>query len=183
MRLEEPRIPPLSRDELSMAMPRDLGTGEVLNIFATLARYPELTQAWVPFGTHTLFANSLPPREREIVILRVGWLCQAGYEWGQHVVIGRREGVLEADFDRIREGPDAPGWSDRERALLRAVDELHGDAFVRDETWAALSDLSQEQKMDLVFTVGQYVMVSMALNSFGVQLDEGIGGLESGGEG
>jgi len=35
-----------------------------------------------------------------------------------------------------------------------------------------------EQVMDLVFTVGNYTLVSMALNSFGVRLDEGIRGFK-----
>ena len=181
MRLNEPRLTPLKEEEMDASIPKAMNEGGTLNIFGTLARNPALLNSWFPFGARVLFQNSLVPRERELVILRVGWLCQSGYEWGQHVVIGRREGIDDADFDRLRQGPEASGWNAREQALLRATDELHTDSFVTDETWSALSDLTDEQKTDLVFTVGQYKLVSMALNTFGVQTDEGYGGLESGG--
>jgi len=85
--------------------------------------------------------------------------------------------LTDRDIERIREGPDAPGWDPFEAALVRAADELHRDAFVSDETWALLARrYDTRQLMDVVFTVGQYNLVSMALNSFGVQLDEGVEG-------
>ncbi len=78
-------------------------------------------------------------------------------------------------------GADAPGWSELDRALLRATDELHRDAFISDTTWQALSaHLDTQQLMDLVFTVGQYNLVSMALNTLGVQLDDGVPGFPDG---
>ena len=146
-----------------------------LNIFRTLANYPKLAKRWMVFANHVLGKNSVPPREREILILRIGWLCRAEYEWAQHVVIGKREGLTDDEIRRIGEGPDAPGWSALDRALLRATDELHGDAFIGDATWAALArHLDTHQLMDLIFTVGQYNLVSMALNSLGVQPEPGL---------
>ena len=104
------------------------------------------------------------------MILRIGWLCRCGYEWGQHVPIARSAGLADEEIARIPRGPDAAGWSEVERLLLRATDELHADAFIGDATWAALSaHYDVQQLLDLVFTVGQYNLVSMALNSLGVQ--------------
>ena len=121
--------------------------------------------------------STLPAREREILILRIGWLCRSEYEWGQHVEIGKRSGLSDEEIIRISVGADAPEWSEREAALIRAVDELHGDAFIQDATWRVLSShYDTRQLIDLVFTVGQYNMVSMALNTFGVQLDERLSG-------
>ena len=78
-------------------------------------------------------------------------------------------------------GGDAEGWSDADRTLLRATDELCNDAFISDATWAALrSSWSEQQVVDLIFTVGQYNLVSMALNSLGVQLDDGVPGFPKG---
>jgi len=152
-----------------------------LNIFRTLANYPKLAKRWLVFANHVLAKNSLPPREREILILRIGWLCRAEYEWAQHVVIGKREGLSDDEIRRIGEGPDASGWSPLDRALLRATDELHGDACISDATWADLSKhLNSQQLMDVVFTVGNYNLVSMALNSLGVQLDPGLAGFPKG---
>ena len=117
--------------------------------------------------------STLEPRERELLILRIGWLCRAEYEWSAHSRIGRLAGLSEEEIERIARGPDAPGWDAFDAALLRAVDELHRDAFISDPTWAALAErYDTQQMMDVVFTVGQYNLVSMALNSFSVQLDD-----------
>ena len=177
MRPEKPRIPPLSDEELDPELRERFGDGPMLNIFRTLAHHPKLMTRWLVFGHHVLAKSTLPPRDREIAILRVGWLCRSEYEWGQHVLIGRSAGLSDEDVERITEGAEAPGWSDAERALLRATDELHDDACVADATWASLCQhYDTRQRMDLVFAVGQYHLVSMALNTFGVQRDEGVPG-------
>ncbi|HEY8156454.1 MAG TPA: carboxymuconolactone decarboxylase family protein [Myxococcota bacterium] len=175
LRLSTPRVPPLPIEELDAEIRERLGDGPVLNIFRTLAQHPKLMKRWLVFGNHVLGRSSLPPRERELVILRIGWLCRSPYEWGQHVRIALASGLSQAEIDRIPSGPDAAGWSDLERALLRATDELHADAFISDATWAALAGgLDTHQLMDLIFTVGQYNLVSMALNSLGVQPEPGL---------
>jgi len=111
------------------------------------------------------------------VILRIGWLCRAEYEFGWHRLAGLRAGLTEDEVRRITEGPDAAGWDAFDATLLRATDELHRDAFITDGTWAALSKrYDTQQLMDLVVTVGQYNLVSMVLNSFDVQLEEGVAG-------
>jgi alkylhydroperoxidase family enzyme len=174
MRLDTPRVPPLEVEEMDPELRVAFGDGPVLNIFRTLAHHPKLMKRWLVFGNHVLAKSSLAPREREIAILRVGWLCRSEYEWGQHVAIGRQAGLRDEEIERIAEGPEAAGWDERDRALLRATDELHADAFVSDATWKALSaHFDTQQIMDLIFAVGQYHLVSMALNSLGVQLDPG----------
>ena len=179
MRLTKPRIAPIDTEQATPEVREMLDKARVgdstANIFATLAHHPDLMRRWLRFGNHILFKNSLPAREREMVILRIGWLCRAGYEWGQHVAIARRDGMTDDEIQAIAKGPDDPHWSEADRALLRATDELHADAFISDATWASLAaSLSDHQLLDLVFTVGQYNMVSMVLNTFGVQLDEGV---------
>lgn len=183
MHLPEPRVPPRPEsewdDELRALLRRSAptGGGRVLNIFATLAHHPGLLKRWLVFGAHVLAKSTLPARERELAILRVGWLCRAEYEWGQHVEIGLGAGLGEEEIRRIAAGPDAPGWSPADADLLRVVDELHAHQFVSDATWKAVaSRWTTQQLMDLVFAVGQYTLVSMALNTFGVQLDPGVRG-------
>jgi alkylhydroperoxidase family enzyme len=182
MRLSEPRVAPLDEGEWNDEVRDVLGGlmragGRVLNIFATLAHHPKLMKRWLVFGNHVLGKSTLSPRERELAILRIGWLCRAEYEWGQHVVISRGLGISDEDIERVAAGPDDPGWDPFEATVLRAVDELHDDAIIGDATWKALSErYDTQQLMDLVFTVGQYNLVSMALNTLGVQLDEGIDG-------
>jgi alkylhydroperoxidase family enzyme len=165
-------------DEAREILGKTAESGRVFNIFGTLARHPKLLKRWMPFANHVLFKSSLPPREREILILRIGWLCQAEYEFAQHVVIGRRAGLTDAEIQRIVDGPEAAGWTPFDAALVRAVDELHANAIVSDATWRALSArYDTAQLMDVVFTVGQYNLISMALNTLGVALDPGLEGL------
>lgn len=100
-------------------------------------------------------------------------LCRSGYEFHQHTRIGKAVGMDDGDIERAKSGPAAKGWTAREAALLRAVDELHSDQFISDETWEQLRQhFDDRQVMDLVFTVGQYTLVWMALNSFGVQIED-----------
>ncbi|MET0274917.1 MAG: carboxymuconolactone decarboxylase family protein [Phenylobacterium sp.] len=177
MRLTKPRIEPLSDAEMGPEQHealKDFGDGPLLNIFRTLARAPKALSRFNAWGGYVLSRrNDLPAREREIVILRVGFLCKAGYEFTQHTRIGLASGLTADEIERIKRGADA-GWSAPDAALIRATDELHADQFITDATWAELGKhFSDKQRMDVVFTTGQYTQVSMILNSFGVQLDEG----------
>lgn len=180
-RLQQPRIHPVEKEAWNEAQRKLFGPidrrGRLYNVHKTMANHPALARDWLTFATYVLRDNSLPPRDREVLILRIGRLCHAEYEWAQHARIGKRAGLTDEELQRIFEGPDAEGLSEHDRLLLQAVDELHGDAFVTDATWNALAQTySTKQMMDLVFTVGEYNLVSMALNSFGVQLDEGLEG-------
>lgn len=178
-----PRIPPRAIEDLdpetAELLRRNAIGGRVLNIFSTLAHHPDLMRRWLVFAAHVLRKSTLGPRERELVILRIGWLCRSEYEWGQHVLIGRDVGLSDEEIRAIADGPEASLWTEQDRLLLRATDELHRDAKISDATWQALNQrLSTEQRLDLVFAVGQYTLVSMALNSFGVERDEGVPSFE-----
>ena len=148
--------------------------GRDLNIFRVMMNHPKLTRRWTVFAGHVLQKQTLPARDRELLILRIGWLNQAAYEWQQHVRIALRSGISAAEIERVKEGPGA-GWNAQEAALLQAADDLFENSVVSDATWAALATLySTEQMMDAVFTVGQYNLVSWALNSFGVPLEDDV---------
>ena len=181
MRLSRSRVPALDEAEWNEQAQELLkpfvARGNVLNIFRTLANHPDLARRWMVFANHILGKSTLSVRDRELVILRIGYLCQSGYEWGQHVLIAREAGMSEEEIRSAKTGPETEGLSEYDQLLLRATDELHADAHVSDATWEGLeAHLSRQQLMDLVFTVGQYNLVSMALNSFGVQADEGLPG-------
>ncbi|VAW00601.1 Carboxymuconolactone decarboxylase [hydrothermal vent metagenome] len=179
MRLNKPRIAPLTDaeigDEHRAMMDERFRQGGIFNIFRTLLKAPKAFKAFMWWGGYILSDhNSLVPREREIIILRTGYNWKSGYEWAQHVRIGIDAGLTDAEIERIKAGPSADGWTPMEAAMLRATDELTSGGFVSDATWQDLSGLSEKQRMDLVMTVGQYTQVSMMLNSFGVQLDDGL---------
>jgi len=154
--------------------------GRVLNIFKVLAHHPQLVKRWTPFAGHILSKQTLAFRDRELLILRIGWLNQAEYEFAQHELIAKRGGLTDTDIACLKDGPTAAGWSEHEAALLQAADDLYENSVVSDATWATLAKkYSTEQLLDVVFTVGQYNLVSWALNSFGVPLDDFLPGARS----
>ncbi len=185
MRLSKPRIEPVDLDRLDADQRAALspfldngggkvGGGKVLNIFRTLAHAPKALTAFLGWGSYILSRrNALSERDRELVILRTGYNCRSGYEWTQHKRIGLDSGLSEDEIERIKAGPDAAGWGDIDRAMLRATDDLTSNHFVSDASWAALAPLGDKGRMDLVMTVGQYTQVSMMLNSFGIQVEDG----------
>ncbi len=133
-----------------------------------------MADRFLTFAKYILRESTLPPREREILILRIGWLCRAEYEFGQHTLVGKSVGLTDQEIVRITEGADAPGWAPFDATLIRAADELHADAFITDATWNALAKrYNEKQLMDVVMTVADYNMVSMYLNTMGVQLEKG----------
>jgi alkylhydroperoxidase family enzyme len=173
----EPRLKPLPRDQWDDETKGLLGES-ALNIFATFAHHPKLMKRWLVFGNHVLAKSTLPARDRELVVLRTGWNCRAPYEWGQHVVIARTIGITDDEITRVSVGPDAGGWSEQDAVLLRAADELHNDQTLTDATYAALATRYDVRNLlDLVFTVGQYHVVSMALNAFRVDREDDVTGV------
>lgn len=176
IRPSSPRLAPLDPSVLDEETRKYVPPG-ALNIFRTLAHHPKLLKRWLVFGSHVLAKNTIPERERELVILRTGWNCGAEYEFGQHTVIGRAAGISNEEIAALCQPLDRGNWSSTDRALLTATDELYADQCIGDDTWKVLTETwSSEQLIDLVFTVGQYTLVSMALNSLGVELDDGIPG-------
>ncbi|HVS63453.1 MAG TPA: carboxymuconolactone decarboxylase family protein [Thermoanaerobaculia bacterium] len=178
-----PRIPPITDDEAAPEQREQIEKnridGSVYNIFRTLAHHPDLLRRWTVFAGHVLRKSTLPERDRELVILRVGWLRSSEYEWGQHVLIGKRCGLDDEDLRRIAEGPEAKGLDAHEALLLRATDELVRGARITDATWGALAErYDTRQLLDLVFAVGQYDLVSMALNTLEVERDPGVPSFE-----
>jgi alkylhydroperoxidase family enzyme len=117
-------------------------------------------------------------RDRELAILRLGWLSQAPFEWGSHVVIAKRNGVTVEEIARIIEGSAAAGWSKRDRAIVRAIEELHFDSMICDETWADLQEFyNDKQQIELVILAGQYKTVAYYQNALRLPLPEGNLGL------
>ncbi len=180
VRLKEPRIKPLPESEANAEAMKLLNSrrrpdGTVMNLYTTLVNHPKMGERWLTFASYILRESTLPARDREILILRIGWLCRSEYEFGQHTIVGKNAGLTPEEIKRITSGPNAPGWDPFDATLIRAVDELHSDAFITDATWNALGKrYNQQQLMDVVMTVGNYNLVSMLLNTFGVQLDPGV---------
>jgi 4-carboxymuconolactone decarboxylase len=173
------RLPPLPADQWDETVdtalkgmlprwrrnPENAGT-----ILATLVRHPALTQAYLGFNVYILFNSTLPARLRELMILRIATLSNCEYEADHHAELGKEAGLTDEEISAALAGK---GLNDFDSAALRSVDELNRESRISDETWAALSDhLDEKQRMDLVFTVGSYRMLAMAINTFDVQLEK-----------
>jgi alkylhydroperoxidase family enzyme len=154
--------------------------GETLtDYFAVMYRHPALYRSQMETGIMLLGSSAIPPRKREIAILRSAWLCGAPYEWGAHVRMARSLGVSSEEIERITLGSTAPGWTRAEAALLRAVEELHADHMIADATWAELAgEWSEAQLIELPALVGQYIAVALIQNSLRLPLDPGCKGLD-----
>jgi len=146
--------------------------GDSIAVTRTFAQHPKLNAGRARRANFINRVSRLPPRHREMLILRIGWDCQSEYEWAQHVGSVGRARDYGLDPVRIAQGPDADGWDPFERTLLRAVDELHGEMRISDGTWAALAArYDTELMMSAVFTASSYRATSMGLNAFGVQIE------------
>lgn len=144
--------------------------GAPLNIFGTMAHHPKLLKRFMTYGGYFLNKGLLPPREREIVILRVGWRTGSVYEFGQHTLIGRECGLTDAEILAL--AADSGDWSEKDAALVAMVDDLCADNCVSENVWNALkNDWSDAQIVELVLLAGSYRMVAGFLNTLGVQLD------------
>lgn len=184
-RPDTPRIPPVSdptpeQKELSDGAQVTAPDGSPLNIFSTLAHNPKVLHRFNQMGGTLLLGGSLPAREREIVILRVGWNCRSAYEFGQHTVIGHRAGLTDAEIAALA-GGDLSGWPAEERALVDMADDLCSSDCVSEATWAALAGRwSEAELVELLVLAGFYRLVSGFLNSAGVALDPGVPGWPEG---
>lgn len=173
--------PPEMRDALAALSPPNPrherpsseGRPKGLNILGAFAHYPELARAFFTFNGHVQMATTLSGRQRELLILRVAAFRGARYEWAQHVLIGRDAGLSDEEMVAIASGRGS--WSALEGALLRAVDELLGDGVVGDATWKVLSaELSTEQLLDVLYTVGAYETLAFMERSFGLERDDDL---------
>src|SRR3954470_21496988 len=176
--MSAPRIPPGSRQDIgrvNWAIARVIGLatgGRPPNGFTTLARHRALFRRWLRFARGLMPRRQLPRETTELLILHTAHNTGCDYEWHHHERIGQTAGLTAEEIARVREGPDAAGWSPRRQALLRAADELHADRTISDAAWAPLrAELVDHELIELCLLVGHYQMLAMTLNALQVQPD------------
>lgn len=125
--------------------------------------------------------GSIAPRGRKLIILRTAWLCQSPLGWGKHVALSKEEGLLTSEeIERITQGSSAPGWSAHDRAILKAVEELHETSMIGDPSWAALSEaLSEPQRIEMTMIIGHVQGGSYLTNALRTPLPAGNAGLSA----
>jgi AhpD family alkylhydroperoxidase len=143
-----------------------------VHLFTTLGQHPRLLWSWLPFGATLLSVGKLPRSDTELVILRVGHLRGCEYELQQHRRIAKRRGLDAETQAKIFDGPLTPGLTDRQRALLTAVDELTESRTLSDVTWTNLqAHLDRQQLIEFVTLTGQYDALAATLITLRVPLD------------
>jgi len=172
-----PRVAPIEKVAVRAREAMANGPANAVNVVATLATSRDFNKAFGGFAQTLLFRGSVDARLREIVILRMGWNCQAVYEFGQHTLFGRDAGLTDAEIYAVTRPLNQHPWTDEERAVLQLVDDLYADDCVSDATWAEASRHFDDAAMvHLLMAAGCYRVVSGFLNSCGVQLDDGVPG-------
>jgi alkylhydroperoxidase family enzyme len=147
---------------------------KTLNILRTLAHHPDLMGPFLGFASALAQEGALTRRDSELLALRASWNCQSEFEWGHHTDYARVAGLTDDEIRRIPLGPGAPGWSEADRTLLEAADQLHARQNIDDAVWARLAErFTEAQLVEIPFVVGQYSMLSMVANSTGVELEAG----------
>jgi alkylhydroperoxidase family enzyme len=183
------RIAPLAPEQftkeeqdIAASLQAFFGTKEqgIPKTFATMFKHPGLYKGQMQLGLELNKHGKLPPREREMVILRTAWLARSPFEWGEHVAYGKRLGLSSDEIERITQGSSAPGWNEHDRAVLRGVEELIGDYALSDATWATLAKTWDEpQLMELPGLVGSYTLTAMIYNSLRFGLLKGNEGFRT----
>jgi 4-carboxymuconolactone decarboxylase len=155
--------------------------GYMPEFFAIMLRHPKLFRAHSDLAMVLMGTPTLPVRDRELAVLRIGWLSQAPYEWNAHVDMAKRmTNITSEEIERTIIGSTAPGWSAHDAAILRAVEEMLSDAMITDETWATLiQSWDEPQLLEFPILVGQYLGVAFLQNSIRARLMPGHVGLSA----
>jgi AhpD family alkylhydroperoxidase len=178
---DEPRIGPLPEDEWDDEIAALVSQnwsgpppGNRNNLYRTLARHPVLFRAWSDFG-RVLLNSRLPPRDRELLVLRTAWVTSCHFEWAYHEPLALRVGICAAEIQWILDGPDAPGWDERGAALVRAADELVSASRLADTTWDLLRGwYDDKQLIEVPAIVGQYQLVAYLTNTLRIRPQAGL---------
>lgn len=177
--MDGPRITPGDRGDVGLlTWLFALASGRVTktnppNLFLTLGRQRRLFHGWLHFAGRLMPGGTLARRESELVILRVAHLTDCRYEAEHHRRLAARAGLTPSEVDRVADGPDAAGWSDRERMLLQATDELHHGRDLTDDTWALVRrHLDEAAAIELVLLVAHYEMLATAIGTLRIAVDE-----------
>ena len=149
-------------------------TYEPLLLVRCLQRHPNLAARLRKLGESLYIEALLPPRVRTIAILRICALVRCEYEWGgQAAFWGPIAGVSDDECDAlVTGGADDPHWSDSERTLISAVNELESTGSWSEQTWNRLGDsLSDEQRLELLIAVGWYRTICTLCNGMALPVE------------
>ena len=168
-----PRIDYADESSVSDRIRAQLGENPA-NVTRMLAVASEpVFRALGDLGSAFIRGSALPPKLRELAILRVGYLSNALYETFQHEALGRFVGLSDAQIAAIKAGDrDTDALDGAEVAVLEFVDDIVANVRASDTTLAAARrHLNDAQLVDLILVTGYYMTISRLLETTGVELD------------
>ena len=171
MAAQEIRVPPLDPADFSPLQKTLVGDWSSMNFCRVIVRHPQMYQVFLPYIKEVIANTNLPPRDREIVVLRTLAAAKDVYETHHHVEIARNAGMSDSEIEAAQTSGE--GLSDFDKLLMKAADELISTQNLNNETWAGLIQrYSEEQAMEVVFLVGCYTVMGMLTNTFGIPLED-----------
>jgi len=156
-----------------VGVPRQLAE---LNIFRALLHQPDVAKRVADLLLTLLFRGGLGVRQRELVIMRLGWATGSDYEWTQHWRIAQELGVPPEDLLAVRDWRASDRFDAADRAVLAATDETLATGAISPETWSACETEvgGPDVLVELVAAIGTWRLISSVARSIAVPLEEGV---------
>lgn len=148
-----------------------------LNVFRALLHHPDLAAALnAPLSMLMGVGNLLPPRLRELIIMRIGWETGSDYEWTQHWRVAKMFAIPETDILAVRNWQAADCFDQADQAVLQATDDILKRGKVSGETWSQLEEAlgDVKQVLEVVIAICNWRTFSQLLMSIEIPLEEGV---------
>lgn len=147
--------------------------GRLINVYRLLLHSPALAEAWFALNNAVRWNTRLDGRLRELVIIRIGYLCDAPYILRQHIPgLAVAAGVALPECEALRDWRQTSLFDARERAVLEYADELTRATRTGDELFMRLKPHFDEgQLVELTVLIGAYNMHARVMNAFELDLE------------
>lgn len=145
---------------------------EILNLFRALGHSQSALRNFMRLGNSLLTHGTLPPKLRELAVLRVSQVSKADYEWAHHVPIALAAGVSQEQIDAMSAWEGSSSFDDVERAVIGYAESAATAIVVPDEIFReARKHLSEEEIVELTVAVGYWGMVARVLVALEVDVE------------
>ncbi len=143
-----------------------------LNVFRMVANAPASFLPLAGFARSILFESVFDARKREIAVLRVARVTNAGYEWTHHVTVAKQCGVTDGEIEKIRTEEPVSSLGEEGNLLCRVADEISLRVRLSDDALSQIIDrYGVREATELILCVSYFNMVSRFLESTRVPLE------------
>jgi hypothetical protein len=169
----QPRIPAVDPGTCSEEQKDLMGAWQSMNFARVIVQSPVLYRAFVPLIEKVIAKTCLPPRDRQVLVLRTLTLGNDVYEVTHHELISKSAGLNDTEIAQMRAG-QGDALTDFDKVLIAAAEQLVRSQFIDEATWSALATrYDREQLMEVVALVGTYLTMAMVTRNYGIELEDG----------